>query len=230
MPTESGRRSGVTSVFYGVVIMVELVWCPFVDVRFSTAMKGNRWWVYSCKALMIYIRFLPLSDLSISVPLFLSRTHIPTRAHPKVTSPVRIPSEKQVKRVNIYSVKPRLQLLWRRPGGEERGGGLRAVQDEPWCDAPPDLFSSDCGAPQPPARLTLVEITWQNQFNVITQPRASSCLRESRFSWYWRAAYPSLRPPIYFSQMKMNYAFSSVTLTHKPGEHVWLLLLLAKAI
>lgn len=160
--------------------------------------------------------YIYVFHLSVSHSFY--NTHAHSRTHPKVTSPVRIPSEKQVKRVNIYSVKPRLQLLWRRPGGEERGGGLgepfRMSRD---AMPPPDLFWSDCGAPQPPVRLTLVEITWQNQFNVITQPRASSCLGESRLSWYWRAACPSHRPPIYFSQMKMNYAFSSVTLTHKPG-------------
>ncbi len=98
---------------------------------------------------------------------------------------------------------------------------------------PPDSFSSDCAAPQPPVWLTLVEITWQNQFNVITQPRASSCLGERRSSRYCSRASPSPPSPpspIYFSQMKMNYAFSSVTLAHKRREHIRLHLLLAKAI
>lgn len=93
-----------------------------------------------------------------------------------------------------------------------------------------DSFSSDCGAPQPPVWLTLVEITWQNQFNVITQPRASSCLRERRSLRYWSRASPSPPSPIYFSQMKMNYAFSSVTLAHKCREHIQLHLLLAEGI
>lgn len=38
-----------------------------------------------------------------------------------------------------------------------------------------------------------------------------------------------LPPPIYSPQMKMNYAFSSVTLAHKHQEHIQLLPLLAQA-
>lgn len=61
-----------------------------------------------------------------------SLTHTHSHTPPKVTSPVRIPSEKQVKRANIYSVKPRLQLPSWRPGGEERGERRRLQSSLGW--------------------------------------------------------------------------------------------------
>lgn len=83
-----------------------------------------------------------------------------------------------------------------------------------------DSFSSDCGAPQPPVWLTLVEITWQNQFNVITQPRASSCLRERRSLRYWSRASPS-HPPQFISHKWKWIMHFPVSLWHINAENTF---------